>query len=38
MIGYLQYAVGEEPIGCLAEREIYSGNFDCGDIISLRSL
>lgn len=37
MIGYLQYAVGEEPIGCLKERELYSGNFDCGDIISLRS-
>lgn len=37
MIGYLQYAVGEEPIGCLGERELYSGNFDCGDIISFRS-
>lgn len=37
MIGYLQYAVREEPVGCLKEREIYSGNFDCGDIISLRS-
>ena len=37
MIGYLQYAVGEEPVGCLGDREIYSGNFDCGDIISLRS-
>lgn len=37
MIGYLQYAVGEEPVGCLGERELYSGNFDCGDIISLRS-
>lgn len=37
MIGYLQYAVGEEPVGCLKEREFYSGNFDCGDIISLRS-
>ena len=37
MIGYLQYAVGEEPIGCLKERELYSGNFDCGDIISFRS-
>ena len=37
MIGYLQYAVGEEPIGCLKERELYSGNFECGDIISLRS-
>ncbi len=37
MIGYLQYAVGENPIGCLKERELYSGNFDCGDIISFRS-
>ncbi len=37
MIGYLQYAVGEKPVGCLKERELYSGNFDCGDIISLRS-
>lgn len=37
MIGYLQYAVGEEPVGCLKERELYSGNFNCGDIISFRS-
>jgi hypothetical protein len=37
MIGYLQYAVGLEPIGCLKERELYSGNFDSGDIISFRS-
>ena len=37
MIGYLQYAVGLEPIGCLGERELYSANFDCGDIISFRS-
>jgi len=37
MIGYLQYAVGEEPIGCLKERELYSGNFNCGNIISFRS-
>ena len=37
MIGYLQYAVGLEPIGCLKERELYSGNFDVGDIISFRS-
>ncbi len=37
MIGYLQYAVGKEPVGCLKERELYSGNFDCGDIISFRS-
>lgn len=37
MIGYLQYAVGKEPVGCLKERELYSGNFDCGDILSFRS-
>lgn len=37
MIGYLQYAVGLEPVGCLGERELYSGNFDNGDIISFRS-
>lgn len=37
MIGYLQFAVGEEPVGCLQEREFYSGNFDCGDIVSFRS-
>ena len=37
MIGYLQYAVGLEPLGCLGERELYSGNFDSGDIISFRS-
>lgn len=37
MIGYLQYAVGETPVGCLKEREVYSGNFACGDILSFRS-
>lgn len=37
MIGYLQYAVGEAPVGCLGEGELYSGNFDCGDILSFRS-
>ena len=37
MIGYLQYAVGLEPIGCLKERELHSGNFDSGDIVSFRS-
>lgn len=37
MIGYLQYAAGLVPIGCLRERELYSGNFDSGDIISFRS-
>ena len=37
MIGYLQYAVGLEPVGCLNERELYSGNFCSGDIVSFRS-
>lgn len=37
MIGYLQFAVGEEPVGCLKERELYSGNFKCGNIVSFRS-
>ena len=37
MIGYLQYAVGTEPVGCLKEGELYSGNFDVGDIVSFRS-
>ena len=37
MIGYLQYAVGLEPVGCLKERELYSGNFGSGDIVSFRS-
>ena len=37
MIGYLQYAVGEDVVGCLKEREIYTANFECGEIISLRS-
>lgn len=37
MIGYLQYAVGEDPVGCLNAHELYSGNLDSGDIISFRS-
>lgn len=37
MIGYLQYVVGLEPIGCLGERELYSGNFDSCNITSFRS-
>lgn len=37
MIGYLQYAVGLDPSGCLKEGELYSANFDCGEIISFRS-
>lgn len=37
MIGYLQYAAGMEPTGCLREGELYSANFACGDIVSFRS-
>lgn len=37
MIGYLQYAVGLPPLGCLNENELYSGNLDCGAVISFRS-
>ncbi len=37
MIGYLQYAVGEEPTGCLKKGEVYSGNFGCGPLLSFRS-
>lgn len=37
MIGYLQYAVGENPIGCLREHELYSGNLKSGDCVSFRS-
>lgn len=37
MIGYLQYAVGLKPVGCLKERELYSGNFGSGYIASFRS-
>jgi len=37
MFGYLQYVVGEEPVGCLGARELYSGNFAIGDCVSFRS-
>ena len=37
MLGYLEFAVGREVTGCLKERELYSGNFDTGDIASFRS-
>lgn len=37
MIGYLQYAAGAEPFGCLKAHELYSANFECGDIASFRS-
>ncbi len=37
MLGYLQYAVGEEPTGCLNAHELYSANFSGGEIVSFRS-
>ena len=37
MIGYLQYAAGLTPVGCLNEREFYSANFEQGDCVSFRS-
>lgn len=37
LIGYLQYAAGKEPVGCLNEHELYSGNFSPGEIVSFRS-
>lgn len=37
MIGYLQYALGIEPIGCLKEHELYSGNFSPKELLSFRS-
>lgn len=37
MIGYLQYAVGLEPVGCLNAHELYSANFEPGEICSFRS-
>lgn len=37
MIGYLQYAGGIDVVGCLKEREFYSGNLEEGACISFRS-
>jgi len=37
MIGYLQYAAGQKPVGCLKEGELYSGNFAPGTVLSFRS-
>lgn len=37
MIGYLQYAAGEEPVGCLRAGELYSSILDSGSILSFRS-
>ena len=37
MIGYLQFAVGLEPIGCLKEKEFYANTINKGKILSFRS-
>lgn len=37
MIGYLQYAVGEEPTGCLNEHEFFCNTIGEGDCLSFRS-
>ena len=37
MIGYLQYAVGKEVVGCLNAHEFYSETLSKGDILSFRS-
>ena len=37
MVGYLQYAAGEEPVGCLKAGELYSSILDSGSILSFRS-
>ena len=37
MIGYLEYAAGKEPIGCLKSREFYCKTVPQGNILSFRS-
>jgi len=37
MVGYLQYAVGKEVIGCLNAHEFYSETLSKGDALSFRS-
>ncbi len=37
MIGYLQFAAGLEPEGCLKEHELYSGALEPGECLSFRS-
>lgn len=37
MIGYLEYAVGKEPVGCLKEKEFYSDTVKKGKVLSFRS-
>lgn len=37
MIGYLQYAVGIEPVGCLRAKEFYADTLPDGPVLSFRS-
>ena len=37
MIGYLQYAIGEEPVGCINAHEFYCKTMQLGDCLSFRS-
>lgn len=37
MIGYLQYAAGENPVGCLKEHEFFCETMNKGDCLSFRS-
>lgn len=37
IIGYLEYAAGLEPFGCLKEKEFFCSTMDEGNVISFRS-
>lgn len=37
MIGYLEYASGEKPVGCLKEHEFYCDTVSKGKVLSFRS-
>lgn len=37
MIGYLEYAAGKEPVGCLRAKDFYAGTLPCGKVLSFRS-
>lgn len=37
MIGYLQYAAGEDPVGCLKAHEFFCETMEKGDCLSFRS-
>ena len=37
LVGYLEYAAGKEPVGCLKEREFYCKTVPQGNILSFRS-